>query len=335
MTDPFETPEVSRNRPPYKRGRPQVWLPDGSKIVSYTRCTNFIGCMEDQYSLQLWQQRMVALGLADRPDLLVSVAAYRTDREKLNGIVVDAKEAAQGSAAARTGTALHEITDQVDRGLTVQIPPAYAPDIDAYRAATTDLQVVHIEQFCVMDDLEVGGTPDRVVLYRDRHYITDVKTGNIEYGHLKMAMQFGMYAHSQPYDHYGASTGVRSEWPDNLDQHRAILIHLPQGQGRCDLYWVNIAAGWDAIQIARAVRAWRSRKGLIVPFGTDGPPSMRQVALANAGIDTGTVRMLIRTTATANGVRQLYREARDAGIDLDTIKDECTRRVAQLEASNG
>lgn len=328
MTELFERPD--QGRPEIERdgkGRPLVWLPDGSKRTAYTRCTTYVGCLEDQYAVHLWQQRMVALGLADRPDLLVSVAAHRDDREVLNSLVEAAREAARGNAAARTGTALHALTEQHDRGQSPLVPPAWRADIAAYIEATRAITWHDIEQFCVQDDLKVAGTPDGIAEFDGRFYIADKKTGTIDFGHLKFAMQFAMYGHSAPYN---IATHDRGQWPEPLDLERAILIHLPQGEGRCDLYWVNIAAGWDAVQIARAVRAWRNKKGLLVPFGTEGPPSMRQIAMRDGGIDPGTLRMLIRTTATADGVRELYREAVASGVDGESIVTECKRRVAQL-----
>jgi hypothetical protein len=333
-TDPFVSPQHTRELPRDGKGRPLVWLPDGSKQVGYSRCTSFIACLEDQYAVHLWQQRMVAIGLAERPDLLVSVAAYRDDRERLNTLVDQAREAAKANAAARTGTALHSLVEQYDRGESPLVPPAYRADVDAYRHATADLDSVHIEQFCVEDALRIGGTPDRVVRYHvdGKHYIADVKTGSIDYGHLKFSMQFAVYANSHPYDPFGGATGHRWDWPEDLDRQRAILIHLPQGQGTCDLYWVNIAAGWQAVHIARAVRAWRNRKGLMVPFtGHSEPPAMNETTVKDGGIDVGTIRMLITTAHTADGVRQLYRYARKVGIDVELIVDECTQRVRELE----
>jgi hypothetical protein len=41
-----------------------------------------------------------------------------------------------------------------------------------------------------------------------------------------------------------------------------VIIHLPVGQGTCTLVEVDIAAGWEAFQLAMDVRRWRSRKDL-------------------------------------------------------------------------
>ncbi len=306
---------------------------DGSKRVAYSRCTTYIGCLEDQFRLQLWQQRMVAIGLADRPDLLVSVAANRNDREALDGLVRDAKEAAKATAGARTGSALHSLTEQHDRGEAVKVPPAYAPDIEAYQEATKDLTSVLIEQFCVNDRLKVGGTFDRLVRYVDPdgqagHYIADIKTGSVDFGHLKHAMQFAMYANSTPYD---ITTHTRFEYPPDLSLTKAILIHLPQGEGRCDLYWVDISAGWEAVKVATAVRTWRNRKHLLTPFLKPGPPTGTELAIRATLDNLDGVRQLIRTRATPDSVRLLYREAVAAGIDGDLIVGDCKRRVKALK----
>lgn len=335
MSDLFDSPQ--RTKPQIERDgkdRPRVMLPDGSKRATYARCTTYVGCLEDQYRLQLWQQRMVAIGLADRPDLLVSVAAHRNDREALDGLVVDAREAAKATAAARTGTALHALAEQHDRGEKVSAPPAYAPDIAAYVEATRDLEPVMIEQFCVNDRLKVAGTFDRLVRYVDPdgnagHYIADIKTGSIDFGHLKHAMQFAMYANSVPYD---IPSHERFAYPDDISLTKAILIHLPQGEGRCDLYWVNISDGWEAVKIATAVRAWRNRKGLVAPFADGGPPTTKQQAVRENVDNVGVIHMLIRAQSTPDGVREVYREAVANGMDGELIIKECKRRVETLES---
>jgi hypothetical protein len=140
-------------RPPSPRPlqRPLVVPAGGGKPVAYTRCTTYIDCIEDKFNLQKWMQRMTALGLASRPDLLLSVQAHRDDKGKLDKICEDAKEAAAANAAATTGTALHALTELIDRGEDLPSCPRDVADLEAYRAATADLKAVHIEQFCVQD----------------------------------------------------------------------------------------------------------------------------------------------------------------------------------------
>jgi hypothetical protein len=251
MTD-FTKPQKLIERDGFQR--PLVFPPGGSKPVAYTRCTRFIDCLEDKYTLQLWEKRLVAIGLADRKDLLLSVAAHRDDKEKLNEICKAAKEAAKGNAAATTGTALHALVEQMDRGLEIgTVPTEYMADLAAYQVATQKMTATYIEQFCVHDELKVGGTPDRVLKYEGKTYIADIKTGNVDYGVAKMAMQFALYARSKAYN---TETWRRTSLGD-VDLEQAILIHLPAGQGRCELSWVDIAKGWADIQLAINVRDHR------------------------------------------------------------------------------
>jgi hypothetical protein len=259
--DPYDLGEVPRDR----WGRPLVIPPDGGKPVGYQRCTTFVGMLEDTYHLSKWQQRMVALGLARRPDLVLAAAAHHDDKDKLNDICQSAMDAAAAGAAAGVGTALHKLTERLDRGQAIEVmPDAYAADIEAYQAAMAahGLRVVHVERFVVNDELRVGGTPDLVVEYDGRLFIADKKTGSIEFGAGKIAMQLAMYARSVMYDH---ATGKRTPFGD-VDLTSGIVIHLPAGEGRCELQWANLTAGWEGIQTALEVKAWRARRKLLRPF---------------------------------------------------------------------
>lgn len=265
-------PEIPRDR----YGRPLVQPKGGGRPVAYTRCTTFVSCLEDTFNLGRWMQRMVALGLADRPDLLLAVGAHRDDKNRLDALCEDAREYAKATAAATTGTALHALCEKLDRGQDVGVvPEAYLADLAAYQAATEALEAVHIEQFCVLDSLKIGGTPDRVVKYQGKRYIADIKTGSIEYGIGKIAQQLAVYARSNTYDH---ATGARGDHGAEFD--RGIIIHLPAGEGTCTLYWVDLLEGWEGVKLARAVRDWRTHRfaDLTQPFPTaEAPPSTAAV----------------------------------------------------------
>ncbi len=292
MTDTFATipPEIERDR----YGRPLIVPPSGGKKVAYRRCTTFVSCLEDTYNLSRWQQRMVALGLADRPDLLLGVAAHREDKEKLNRLCEDALEAARGHAAATTGTAVHALTEIVDRGAPLPvIPDGAAADLEAYRKATAGIEWLAIEQGIVVDELKVHGTPDRIGRLPDgRVVVLDLKTGSVEFGMHKIAMQMAVYAHGAGYVHGYADQAPYRLTGDSwypVDQDTAVVIHLPAGTGRCDLLEVDIAAGWEAVHLAAQVWEWRSRKGLSKPL---------DLAVDLAG--------LITLAATPDDLRALY-----------------------------
>jgi hypothetical protein len=254
-------PEIVRDR----LGRPLV-IPPGQEhtgaTVPYSRVTTFVGAIEDRYNLEKWQQRMVIIGLTDSPELLLSAAAHRDDKNMLNTIAEDAQMVAKARAPATIGTAVHKFIADIDRGLDVGLVPGdYERDLNAYQRATVMLKHLHVEQFMVNDDLLLGGTPDRIVELWGKRFIADAKTGDISRPG-KIAMQLACYAHSKLYD---VTTHTRT--PIDVDQNNAIIIHLPAGTGECTLYWVNIAAGWDAVQLAHKVRQWRAGQNqLVAPF---------------------------------------------------------------------
>jgi len=255
-------------------GRPMIVPPGGGSPVAYTRCTTFVGVLEDTYQISLWKQRMTAIGMAERPDLQMAAYALRDaqrndDRQgkrELNKICEKAIEVAGGSIAANTGTALHALSEKVDRGEDLgPVPEVFKADLRAYWAATRDLEVAAIENFVVVDDYKVGGTFDRLVKYKGQHFIADIKTGGIDFGIGKIAMQLAMYSRGVEYDH---TTATRTPLPADVSQERGIVIHLPAGKQTCTLHWVDLAAAWDAIDLAAKVKEWRSRKDLSWPVET-------------------------------------------------------------------
>jgi predicted RecB family endonuclease len=321
--DPYGPPDIPRDR----WGRPWIVPPGGGKPVTYTRATTYVGVLEDTFNLSRWQQRMVALGLAQRPDLVLAAAAHHDDKEKLNEICQSAMDAAAAGAAAGVGTALHKLTERLDLGQEIGVvPEAYRADIDAYAKATAGFEVVAVEKFVVQDHLKVGGTPDLVVSYGGELFIADKKTGSIEWGAGKIAMQLAMYARSVFYDHV---TKTRTPLGAvNLD--RAIVVHLPAGQGRCELKWVDIAAGWEAVALATQVRAWRARRRLIYDFDP--------VKVLAGSFDVEVIGDVVDLAASikfcsdVTALESLYRSYRDIWTD-DHTRAAKARKTALYQQS--
>jgi PD-(D/E)XK nuclease superfamily len=328
----FDTPGGTGAQIPRDRwNRPLITPPDGGKPTAYTRCTTFVDVLEDKYALQQWQLRQVALGLADRPDLLLSVSAHRDDKRQLTKITEQALEAAKSSAASTTGTALHALCERLDRGQPLGIVPDTArADLDAYRAATTELEFVHIEQFSVNDRLRIGGTPDRVVKWHGDHLIGDLKTQqDMTFGGLKIAMQLAVYAHSVPYLPGPDGHGERQPYQFEINTSRAIVIHLPAGQATCTLHLVNIDLGWQAVQTAFDVRQWRAIKNWYEPL-----PSVAHIAeQLDARQLTGSELIDIRIDAatTIDELRAVWTAAVEAGTWTDEHLNHALNRKTQLE----
>lgn len=311
-------PHIPRDR----WGRPMVVPPNGGKPVAYQRCTSYIDVIDDKFNLQQWMQRMVAIGLASRPELMLSVQAHLDDKNTLNKICSEAREAASSSAAATTGTALHALTELIDRGEALPVLPDSAKaDLDAYRLATSDLKHLFIEQFCVLDTMKIGGTPDRIVEYDGQRYIADLKTGSIEWGTLKIAMQLAIYSRSQTYDVASHKRSLHE-----ADMSRGIVIHVPAGEGTATLHWVDLEQGWFAVQTAKDVREKRSLKfkDLTEPFGP-----VKRVSLRLQKRDDNRLADAIRACTDADSVRALWTE--DWTDDLNEV---ARQHIAEMEEAS-
>lgn len=263
--------------------------PAGTKKVGYTRASTLGGALEDTFGLTAWKLRMVAIGVATRPEIVLAVnAAAKGDRDsysnkkKLNDFAEKAMEAAQASAKAHVGTALHAYAEQVDLGNDPgYIPEEYAADLQAYIDITAGLlRHDYVEQFCVCDEIQTGGTPDRVsavlrpmrtpdgqIIEPGEGIIVDQKTSqNMDFGGIKFSVQLAVYAHSVAYDW---QTSTRTPWALKVRQDWGLIIHTPSGTGTAALYWVDLTKGWELAQLAGVVREWRKHKGLVLPAADD------------------------------------------------------------------
>lgn len=325
MTDPFST--VATELPRDRWGRPLIAPPEGGDPVAYMRVTTFVKCLDDTFHLERWKMRMVALGMANRRDLVLAATAINNpddqyQKRTLNDLAQNAIEAAKGTAAATTGTALHSFSERVDRGESLgdNVPEEYLADLEAYARVMRFFEIVAIEGFCVVDSLRIGGSYDRILRFTAETLdayeaekgerlcypdatevqpgdtvIGDLKTGkSIDFGIGAIAMQLGAYANAQDYDH---TLGTRSPLAGNPSKKWAIVMHLPAGKGRVELVWVDVEAGFAAAkEIAPAVHGWRKRKDLSYGFHSE---SVAPIAAA-------TLPEQIATATTADALRMLY-----------------------------
>lgn len=292
---------------------------------SYTRATTYIDVLDDKSNLQAWGERMVLVGVEKDRKLLDGVdelfeeatsvpldckhtAADRKVRERgdcescdgkaakdeMNRRAQVAKKTAGSEDKADKGTELHGLSELVDMGLPLPKGISFGDviDMDAYRRATEWFKIVHMEKLVVHDEIQVGGTPDRVSsidveviaqmlqgadsdlfmvregkiylvapdgseIGEDELLITDLKTGTVEYGALKMAMQLSIYARSKLYD---PETGERTSM-GNVNQKWGVIMNVPAGSGEATLYWADLELGWRAVEVAGMVRELRSIGG--------------------------------------------------------------------------
>jgi hypothetical protein len=258
-------------------GRYRIPHPETGELLSWTRATTFAGSVADRFALNAWQQRMGAIGLAQRPDLLAQVAAtHPEDKAQLDRLVEDAKEHAGSTTGAGLGTALHAFTEAVDRGQHPAIPPPHNQDVAAYTNAMGDagIEVLAVEQVVTVPKLSepVAGTFDRVVrMPSGEVLVADLKTGkDLGYSWGEIAIQLALYAHAGTV--WDPAAGMHL--PAHLTStERALVMHLPVGKASCTLWLVDIAAGWEAAQLCGAVRQWRKRDGLATRLPSPGAPA--------------------------------------------------------------
>ncbi len=251
-------------------------------LVGVARKTDLLNDVTSLYADQQAAEKVLRdLAPGTGPEIVEEAkAAIKEPKDALNRKAQVAKEAAGAEDKADKGTELHALSELVDtqQELPKGISFEDVIDLDAYRRVSEGFKIVHMEKLVVCDELKVGGTPDRVsewfgdepLVAPDGHefrpgelIITDLKTGTTEYGGLKMAMQLSIYANSLLYDH---ETGERTVM-DNLSRKWGIIMNVPAGTGRGTLLWADLELGWEAVQVAGAVRRMRSVGGkALKPF---------------------------------------------------------------------
>lgn len=256
---------------------------EGVREKTYKRVTSYIDVLEDKSFVQAWAERMVLLGIAEDTGFLTGVLDVdpetREGKDLLNRRAEAAKDLGGANRKSDKGSHLHDLSEVVDRreALPEGLPDADVVDMLAYAEGTHPFfNIVHMEELVVNEQLGTAGTPDRVsrwigegkliapngtIIGPDELIITDLKTGRVDFGALKMAMQLSIYSRSKL---HVKGTHLRADL-GNVNQEWGIIMHLPAGSGKLDLYWADLTLGWEAVEIATQVHAMRkaSRRALI------------------------------------------------------------------------
>lgn len=261
-------------------GRYVLPHPETGKEQGWTRATTWAKTISDTFKLHQWQERMVAKGLALRPDLYALIGAT-DDKNELNRICEDAKNAAGSKVGANLGTAVHNYTEQLDRGVefrSIGVPSTVANDVVAYGEMMTAYGLLPvrdmIERVVLNTKLGVAGRLDRILTNTrpvgrwtepGELFIGDVKTAaNIGYSWLEVSIQLAIYANADYF--WNIETGEYEPVPP-LDLKEAIVMHVPVQQGEATPYRVDIEMGWKYAELAGLIRSARADKNLAVRLG--------------------------------------------------------------------
>lgn len=331
--DPFTPPAAAQPQEETKRdrwGRYMLPHPETGKDQAWTRVSTIARTVADEYNLTLWKLRMVAKGIATNPDLIAGAAAADPEEDKttLNKLAESAMERAESSRGANLGTAVHSFTQRLDRGeplASLRAPAPLDADLTAYQATlkAAGLSVLpeYIERIVVLPGIGVAGTLDRVVRHRSGAlYVLDLKTGkDLSYGWLEIALAQACYAHAPlVWD----KTNKHYEGMPPVDQSKALVLHLPIGKAKGQIYGVDIIKGWKATETALAVRAHRSgSKELAWLVEPDDPAS---VAAMKVG----------RATSQADLAR-LWDEFTRRGLMTEQLHAAMFARMAEINTQQG
>lgn len=311
----------------------------------YTRVTTYADAITEAYNLTAWKLRRVALGLGQRADYVRLAASYTDedrDRDALDELVGKALEAA-GPNKADLGTALHSLTERLDRGEDLGTPPEEVlPDLAAYTAITSGvLGIRWREPRTVCDLLECAGTPDTIATVSeapptgeglpvcdcppDRLRVVDTKTGSVRYPG-KMSTQLSIYSRSELYD---PETGART--PLDVCPHWGVIVHLPVETGEAALFWLDLEHGWRGAELCGPVRSWHRVKAddILRPFATikpvkvvDGEVTRIEPRLASVNITAPTPLEPLADVTEQLAASLAERGVPVAGLEVESERDD-------------
>lgn len=317
---------TGRYSPPKPNGRYRLPDPDTGKDRSWTRATTLASTIDDSEGLTVWRHRLLVAGMT-APGLIDQAAAAHADGDKkaLGQIAGRALHHAGEKLAADIGTALHLATEHCDLLTDKQPPYPWLADVAAYANTLHRAGILApaewVERTCINTAAGAAGTIDRIVTgpWGPLPRIADLKTGSGA-DRLSYAVQLAIYANAT---HLLSLDGQSWEPMPAVDLETALIFHLPAGTGTCEIVEVDIAKGWELVQLCLAVREARKTKGLFV--GYTPPPAdparvewIRSRVRAVAGCDNPKAKELL----AAHWPADVARKADEwTAADLDRLHD--------------
>ena len=315
---PSMRPEPERD----KYGRYVLPHPTTGRRASWTRATTLKDALKDKEGLIGWKQRLAAVGMAMRPELGEEVLKLHAEvvacgddwrsakepKEALAKAVELLHDAAGGNEGSDRGTQAHTLTEYADAGRLAEVKhlatDSELADLQAYLSCMVDHGIERpaewIERIVVNTRVESAGTFDRLVRLADgRLVVADVKSQkDFAFGFLDVACQLAQYVHADAVWDYDTKSWV--PLPEELNTEIGIVMHVPVGQATCELYEIDLVAGWEAALLAYEVRTTR---GMAKNMGRKFDPARPQ----------DNVFFAISRATTVEELTEIWRQSKVAG----------------------
>lgn len=303
----------------------------------------------DNYAIDQWKLRQVAIGLTLDQNLVEKVAMNLDDRDTIGRVCNDAMNAADAHRPADRGTQMHRVLqlhllNRLDELLTDQQrrdAEVLRRTLDAYGLTPHEGLV---EQFVAYPEYRVTGRFDAVMRRPDGSTIlVDLKSGPnaVAYPH-STSVQLALYAHaphvSAVIEESGGDKVTVTEWrtmPTGLDLRYGYVLLVRPDETIGTLHEIDIEHGWAAAQMALEIVNWRKAyeygKGIVRELepvsGPLGPTTVESVK--GLGI------MSVAACNTLDEVRELWRVNAESGTLTDSLKALCNKRAAEIKATKG
>ena len=291
----------------------------------------------DTYSLEKWQQRQVAIGLAAEPELIENIAAHIDNKDRLDDIVEHAKRAAKAHAAADRGTQMHRVLELVLLGQDEKLLTAQQKadaevlkrTLDRYKLTPHQNMA---EQFVIWPEYTIAGRFDAVLEAPDGTLVlTDLKSGpNAVLYPQSVAIQLALYARAPMMSagiHTANDRATITEWrelPERLDSQRGYVLLVTPQDTVGTLHRIDIQHGWAAASLALKITEWRKQLNYGKDIATEvDEPFAEQPA-------PPTWASLIRDARDLDDLRLIWSRAKELGQLTDELKALATARSGEL-----
>jgi hypothetical protein len=234
-----------------------VYMVDNRRQKSVTAVAKILN---DNFTLEGWAKRQVAIGFALNQTLVEDVAAHIDDRERVDATIERAMQVAGADDKARRGTQAHRATENIDLGV-VLVTDQQRADAARWQATLAAHGITpdprFVERIVWFPEHDVMGRTDRWAWLGDELTNCDIKTSYnaIKYPH-STAVQLALQTHAPLFaaeTHFEGNLEVVDRWeltPPNLRRDISFVVHLPTDGAQGNLYRFDIDE-----QVVMAMRA--------------------------------------------------------------------------------